>query len=71
MILSAFGRWQRPIAWGVFVLSMLALGLILSTIWAVSDPVGTSLTILVLVQGAFASLQEVENEVDDGGQAEE
>lgn len=69
-ILGAFGRIQRPMCWIILVLSLIAFVAIGSRIWTVPNPLDTGLVLLVLVQQAIAMLMEVENEVEDGGEAE-
>ena len=69
-ILRLFGRYQRPVCWVILGMTIVAMALIFTQIWKVKDPLATILTLLVLFQQAVAMVQEVENEVEDGAQAE-
>ena len=69
-ILRAFGRAQRPIAWTLLVLSLIAAISLLVNIWRVPDKPGTLLTVLVLVWQGWEAVAEVENELDSEASAE-
>lgn len=71
-LLRAFGKAQRPIAWTILALSpVIVAGVVLDVVSTGDAKVVTILAALILVNDAFASVMEVENELDSEGAAEE
>ncbi len=64
-IVKLFRRYQRPVAWTIFGLSIVAFFTIMSGIWAVHDPVTAGLGALLLVWEGYSAVQEVEPAEDD------
>lgn len=66
-VLRVFGKAQRPVAWTIFVLSLVAFVSIVSSLWSVQDPVNAGLSSLILVYEGFQAVSAVENELDSEG----
>ncbi len=64
-IVKLFRRYQRPVAWTIFGLSIVAFFTIMSGIWTVDDPVTAGLGALLLVWEGYGAVQEVEPDDSD------
>ena len=64
-VLRLFRRIERPVAWTILVLSLVAFVAIVSSIWVVDDPVTAALGALILIYDGFQAVQTAE---DDTGE---
>lgn len=69
-ILRAFGRAQRPVAWGLLALGGFVAAGTLAQIWKTPDPLSAVLLALSLIWQGWEAVSEVENEIDSEGSAE-
>lgn len=70
-VLRAFGKAQRPVAWTILALSPFVLFGILADVIQTGDAkLATIIGGLILMNDAFASVMEVENELGSEGAAE-
>ena len=70
-IVRAFGRFQRPISWGIFIGGWLSLIGVISNIIATGDTKFAAIlgSVLIISEG-YAAIQAVENELQEGGEAD-
>lgn len=70
-LLERFGTAQRPVAWGIFVGGWISLVAVLSNIISTGDAKWSAIlgSVLVINDG-FQAVQTVENELEEGGEAD-
>ncbi len=70
-MLRAFGRAQRPVAWSVLALAPFVLAGVIADVVQTGDAkLATIIGALILLNDAFASVMEVENELDSEASAQ-
>lgn len=70
-VVEAFGRFQRPVSWGIFIGGWVSLIGVISNIIATGDTKYAAIlgSVLIISEG-YAAVQAVENELQDGGEAD-